>query len=138
MLVRTPILIRGKPEYYHRLRAVTEKGAWEDWILYKLEGIAETASWTTDRIFAVRDLFNETLDRCRRELPRKVYSKELVELVFTQPYCKIQFLVDAGIAARQTASEYLQELESIGVLSGERRGREIIYKHPALLDVLTA
>jgi len=143
-LLKIPVLylsrfiIQRKPEYYHRLREVTEKGAWEDWILYKLEGIAETASWTTNRIFAIRDLFNETLERCRSDLPGRIYSKELVELVFTQPYCKIQFLVEAGIAARQTASEYLKELERIGVLSGEQRGREMIYRHPALLEVLTA
>jgi len=143
-LLKIPVLylsryiIQRKPEYYRRLREVTEKGAWEDWILYKLEGIAETASWTTNRIFAIRDLFNETLDRCRRDLPGRVYSKELIELVFTQPYCKIQFLVDAGIAARQTASEYLKELEKVGVLSGEQRGREMIYKHPELLEVLAA
>ena len=70
-------------------------------------------------------------------LPSKVYSKELVELVFTQPYCKIQFLVEAGIAERQTASEYLRELEKIGVLIAEKQGREILYKRPALLAVLT-
>lgn len=65
-------------------------------------------------------------------------QKELIELIFRQPYCKIQFVVDAGIAKRQTASEYLQQLEGIGVLTGERRGREIIYKHPAWVEVLTA
>jgi hypothetical protein len=80
------------------------------------------------------------LQRMRRAmvLPSKIYSKELVELVFTQPYCKIQFLVDSGIAQRQTASEYLQELEKIGILKGEKRGREVFYKHPALLKVLAA
>jgi len=46
--------------------------------------------------------------------------------------------VDAGIARRQTASEYLQELEKIGILKAEKRGRELLYKHPALLKVLTA
>jgi Fic family protein len=65
-----------------------------------------------------------------------VYSKELVELVFTQPYCKIQFLVESGIAKRQTASEYLRELEKIGVLIAEKQGREVLYKHPALVAVL--
>ena len=98
----------------------------------------ETATWTTSRILAIRDLFDQTLARCRAELPAKVYSKELVEQIFTQPYCKIQFLVDAGIAQRQTASEYLQELEKLGILKGEKQGREVIYKHPALLKVLTA
>ena len=84
-----------------------------------------------------RDLFDATVLRTRRELPR-IYSKELVELIFRQPYCKISFLVDAGIARRQTASAYLQDLEGIGLLTAERRGREVVYKHPALLDVLTA
>jgi len=131
-------LIQHKAEYYRLLRGVTERGGWEAWLLFVLTGVEETATWTTGRILAIRDLFDQTLAQCRTKLPSKVYSKELVELVFTQPYCKIQFLVDAGIAQRQTASVYLQELEKLGVLKGEKRGREVIYKHPALLQVLAA
>jgi Fic family protein len=143
-LLRIPVLyvsrhlIQNKVEYYNLLRGVTENAAWEDWLLFLLGGIEETADWTTGRIVAIRDLFDETLARCRAKLPAKVYSKELVELIFTQPYCKIQFLVEAGIAKRQTASEYLQELEKIGVLTGEKQGREVLYKHPALVRVLAA
>jgi cell filamentation protein, protein adenylyltransferase len=143
-LLRIPVLyvsrhlIQNKLEYYNLLRGVTEDAAWEDWLLFLLTGIEETAEWTTGRIVAIRDLFDETLARCRAKLPSKVYSKELVELIFMQPYCKIQFLVEAGIAKRQTASEYLQELEKLGVLTAERQGREILYKHPALVKVLSA
>jgi Fic family protein len=57
-------------------------------------------------------------------------------LVFVQPYVKIGSIVDAGIAKRQTASEYLRELERLGILESERRGREVIYRHPALLEIL--
>jgi len=143
-LLRIPVLylsrhlIQHKAEYYRLLRGVTERGEWEAWLLFILTGVEETADWTTGRILAIRDLFEQTLARCRAKLPAKVYSKELVEQVFAQPYCKIQFLVDAGIAQRQTASEYLQELEKLGILKGEKQGREVIYKHPALLKVLTA
>ncbi len=143
-LLRIPVLylsrhlIQHKAEYYRLLRGVTERGEWEPWVSFILAGVEETATWTTGRILAIRDLFDRTLARCRAKLPAKVYSKELVELVFTQPYCKIQFLVDAGIAQRQTASEYLQELEKLAILKGEKRGREVLYKHPALLKVLTA
>jgi cell filamentation protein, protein adenylyltransferase len=143
-LLRIPVLylsrhlIQNKAEYYRLLRGVTEGGDWEPWVSFILTGVEETATWTTGRILAIRDLFDQTLARCRAKLPPKVYSKELVELVFTQPYAKIQFLVDAGIAQRQTASEYLQELEKLGILKAERRGREVLYKHPALLKVLTA
>ena len=143
-LLRIPVLylsrhlIQHKAEYYRLLRGVTERGEWEPWLIFLLTGVEETAAWTTGRILAIRDLFDQTLARCRAKLPPKVYSKELVELVFAQPYSKIQFLVDAGIARRQTASEYLQELEKLGILQGEKQGREVIYKHPALLKVLTA
>lgn len=141
-LLRIPVLylsrhlIQNKLEYYRLLRGVTERAHWEDWLLFMLAAVEETAEWTTGRIVAIRDLFDQTLARCRAKLPSKVYSKELVELVFTQPYCKIQFLVEAGIAKRQTASEYLRELEKIGVLIAEKQGREVLYKHPALLAVL--
>jgi len=142
-LLRIPVLylsrflIQHKAQYYRLLRAVTEQARWEDWTLFMLEAVEDTARWTTNRIIAIRDLFDQTLARCRRELPAKVYSKELIELIFAEPYCKIQFLVQAGIAQRQTASEYLRELERLGILTGEKRGREVIYKHPALLRVLT-
>jgi len=143
-LLRIPVLylsrhlIQHKVEYYRLLRGVTERAEWEEWLLFLLTGVEETAEWTTSRIVAIRDLFDQTLARCRARLPSKVYSKELVELIFTQPYCKIQFLVEAGIAKRQTASEYLQELERIGILTAEKQGREVLYRYPALLKVLTA
>ena len=130
-------IIQNKQEYYRRLRAVTENHDWEGWLLYMLTAVEETARWTTGRVLAIRDLFDATVERCRAEIP-KIYSKELMEVIFRQPYCKIAFLVEAGIAKRKTASQYLQELERLGILVGEKRGREIIYKHPALLEVLTA
>ena len=140
-LLQIPVLyisrfiIQNKPDYYRLLREVTECDDWESWLLYMLRGVEETALWTTGRIQAIRELFDLTMDRCRTESP-KIYSKELIELIFRQPYCKISFIVDAGIAKRKTASEYLQELERIGVMVGEKHGRETIYKHPALLEVL--
>ena len=140
-LLQIPVLyisrfiIQNKPDYYRLLREVTECDDWESWLLYMLRGVEETALWTTGRIQAIRELFDLTVDRCRTEAP-KIYSKELIELIFRQPYCKISFIVDAGIAKRKTASEYLQELERIGVMVGEKHGRETIYKHPALLEVL--
>jgi len=135
VLYLSRFIIQNKPDYYRLLREVTESEDWEPWLLYMLRGVEETALWTTGRIRAIRELFDLTVDRCRTEAP-KIYSKELIELIFRQPYCKISFIVDAGIAKRKTASEYLQELEIIGVLVGEKHGRETIYKHPALLEVL--
>lgn len=129
-------IIHHKAEYYRRLRRVTEQGDWEGWLLFMLTAVAETASWTTGRILAIQELFQATAERCRRDLPRRVYSKELMELIFAQPYIRIQTVMDAGLARRDTASDYLRELERIGVLQSEKLGREVLYRHPALLEVL--
>ena len=66
-----------------------------------------------------------------------IYSKDLIETIFMQPYTKISFLVDAGIAKRQTASRYLQTLASMGILREELVGREKYYINDGLLVELT-
>jgi len=137
VLYLSRFIIQNRRNYYRALQAVTEDSAWEAWVLYMLRGVEEMSLWTTGRIRAIRDLFDATVERCRTEMP-KVYPKELIELTFRQPYCKISFVVEAGIAERKTASAYLRELERIGILQGEKRGRETVYRHPALLKVLTA
>jgi Fic family protein len=128
-------IIANKQAYYQRLRAVTERGDWQGWLLYMLAAVEETALWTTDRIRAIRALMDETAERCRAEMQRG-YSQELIELIFRQPYCKIAFVVEAGIAQRDAALAYLRELERLGVLTSEMVGRERIYRNPALVAVL--
>ena len=66
-----------------------------------------------------------------------IYSKDLIELVFQHPYCKIQFLIDAKIAQRQTASQYLKTLASLNLLNPVKRGREIYYVNESLITALS-
>jgi len=65
-----------------------------------------------------------------------IYSKDLVEVIFRQPYTRIQFLVDANIAKRQTASAYLQTMAGLGFLRPSKQGREMYYINDALLAEL--
>jgi Fic family protein len=122
-------------DYYAHLNDVTRNHRWEDWVIYFLNGIEETAHWTLTRIHAVRELMDETAGKVQREAP-KIYSRELVELIFIQPYCRIANVVDAGIAERQTASVYLKKLAALGILRAEKSGREVLFLHPALLRLL--
>jgi Fic family protein len=130
-------IIRDKAEYYALLRDVTSDNAWEPWLLYMLRAVAETAQWTTAKIHAIRDLLHETTGYVRQKTGSR-YSRELVELIFVQPYSRIANVVDAGIAKRQTASEYLKELADIGVLKALKVGREKLFIHPHLMTVLTS
>ncbi|MEN6662388.1 MAG: Fic family protein [Phycisphaerae bacterium] len=128
-------IIQNKNQYYRLLRAVTEKGAWEDWILYMLDAVEETARWTAGRIAGIRQLLDETARLCREKLPT-VYSRELVELLFVQPYCRIENLVENGIAKRVTASKYLASLEKEGIISGIKVWKETLYVNNGLLELL--
>jgi Fic family protein len=142
-LLNLPILylsryiVQYKADYYSLLTAVTRAGEWEAWILYMLTAIAETAQWTTGKIIAVHELMAHTGDYVRSHLP-KVYSHELIQAIFEQPYCRITNLVQADIAKRQTAATYLKRLVEIGVLQEVTAGKEKLFVHPKLIKLLTS
>jgi Fic family protein len=129
-------LIGNKTDYYRLLLNITRESAWEPWVLYVLEGIEETANWTKDKIAAIRNLLTQTTAFVRSELP-KIYSHELVDLIFEKPYCRIGDVVEDDIAERQTASRYLKELARIGVLQEIESGREKLFIHPKLMVLLS-
>lgn len=128
-------LMGHKMEYYLLLRSVTEEAAWEPWVLFMLEAVAETAVQTRQKILAIRTAMQDTQELIKQRLP-KVYSKDLVELLFYQPYCKIRFLEEKNIAGRQTAATYLRSLEEIGILQSVKVGREVYFLNRSLLDIL--
>lgn len=129
-------IIANKADYYRLLLAVTRDGAWEPWLIYMLRAVEDTAMWTTAKISAIRALAAHTTEHVRRQLPR-IYSRELVDIVFEQPYCRIANLVEAGIAGRQAASRHLKALASAGVLREQVLGREKLFVHPKLMALLT-
>ena len=128
-------ILRHRSEYYSGLQSVTATGAWEPWLLYMLHGVTETARWTMDKILAVRTLLEETTERMRREAG-PIYSRELAELIFVRPYCRISHIVEAGLAKRQTASAYLKHLTDIGILREHKVGREKVFLNPAFIELL--
>lgn len=129
-------IIAHKADYYRLLLDVTRNGAWEPWILFMLQAVEETAQWTTAKIGAIRRLAEHTGNYIRDKQP-KIYSRELVDVIFEQPYCRIANLVDKKIAQRQAASSYLKDLVSIGVLREQQVGREKLFIHPRLMQLLT-
>jgi len=140
-LLNLPILylsryiIAHRADYYRLLLEVTRERAWEPWLLYMLNAVEETARWTTAKIAAIRALSEHTLQFVRERLPR-TYSRELVDVIFEQPYCRINNVVEKQIAQRQAASRYLKELVSIEVLKEVQVGKEKLFIHPKLMQLL--
>ena len=141
-LLDSPILylsryiIHNKAAYYRLLQKVTHEQDWAPWIFFILEAVEETCTWTTDKIKSIRELMEHTGEFVQTRLP-KIYSWELVEMLFRQPYCRIGNLVDCGIAKRQTASVYLKQMCEIGVLKEIKSGRENIFVHPKYIELLS-
>ncbi len=129
-------IIKNKTNYYRLLLEVTRSEAWEPWIIYLLVGIEETARWTIAKISAIRELSTLTIAHVKQAAP-KIYSRELVDLIFDLPYCRILNLVERDIAGRQAASRYLKQLVDIGVLEERTVGRDKLFIHPKLMHLLT-
>lgn len=130
-------VLRRRADYYRLLLAVTRDEAWEEWVVFMLDAIRETAEWTRDKVLAIQRLQSAAAEHIKGHAG-KIYSRELVEALFVQPYCRIQNLVDAGIAKRQTASVYLKHLADIGMLAEQKVGREKLFLHLSFLRLLTS
>ena len=100
-----------------------------------LRAVESTAQQTFDQVTRIRLLMEQVREQVQQQAPG-IYSKDLIEAIFQHPYTKIQFLVDANIAKRQTASSYLQTLAGLGVLRSIKQGREMYYINDALFSEL--
>ena len=128
-------IIQTKDAYYGLLMDVTTKQQWEPWILYMLSAVENTAKWTTEKIRAIRNLMDHTREYVGNSRPN-IYSQELVDLTFLQPYSRIGDVVSEGIAKRATASKYLKELCVLTVLDEFKIGRDKLFIHPKFLELL--
>jgi Fic family protein len=128
-------IIRNKADYYKKSRKVTENKDWEGWILYMLEMVEYTANKGLERLKDVTRLMQEMTAEIKEKLP-KVYSKELVEILFRLPYTKRKFLIDAELGTPKTVGNYLMDLENAGFLISEKVGKEKLYLNHRLMAIL--
>ena len=128
-------IIKHKTSYYKKLRNVTENNDWEGFILYMLDMIESTAKKDLTRLESINSLMEITAKKIKTELP-KVYSKDLIEILFKLPYTKRQFLINAGLGTLKTVGNYLILLEEKGYLSSVKVGKEKLYLNHELMKLL--
>lgn len=135
ILYLSSYIIRNKAGYYKLLQEVRTHDNWEGWIIYILKGIEETAEETLSLIKRINKEVESMSAEIKERLP-KLYSKELIELLFYEFYTKIVYIENGLSVTRKTAANYLSTLEEEGFLTSERIGKERIYQNKRLYDLV--
>jgi Fic family protein len=140
-LLNSPILYlsryinKNKSEYYRLLQEVRTQQNWEEWILFILKGIEETAKDTLELVKRINVEIESMRNEIKLKLP-KIYSKELIDLLFYEFYTKTIYIEKGLSITRKTAVSYLSALEKAGFLVSEKIGKERIYKNKRLDDLV--
>lgn len=128
-------IIRNKSDYYRFLQKVRDEDLWEDWILFMIKGVEETAKETIELIIKIKSLMLDYKHRLRDNY--KFYSQDLLNNLFKHPYTKIDFVVtDLGVS-RLTAANYLNKLADDKMLRKNKLGTGNYYINEALFELLT-
>lgn len=141
-LISQPILylsryiIDNKAEYYQRLLAVTSDGKWEEWILFILKGVAQTARGTLRQIDEISELQESVRIQVAKLLGGN-FNNELLNVLFEQPYARITNVVQRCGVSRPTATKWLNELVNTQILTDLKIGRERLFINSPYLRILT-
>jgi Fic family protein len=122
-------------DYYDSLRAVTERSAWEDWLLYFLNGVArqsEDALSRAERINQQLNLWRERVSRTGSGV-----ALRLLDLLGTNPFITVRKAETQLEVAYNTAAAALRRLVKLRIVKqiGEAR-RDRVFCAQALLDIL--
>ncbi|WP_439258097.1 Fic family protein [Lonepinella sp. BR2271] len=127
-------LIKNKQDYYRYIQEVRDTGNWENWLIYMLDGVTQTAQSSIILVNEIKKLMQHYKHKIRTELP-KIYQQELLNNLFNHPYTKIEFIMNELNVSRLTATSYLNELVNIGVLEKEKIGRSNYYINRPLFEL---
>jgi len=135
ILYLSSYIIKHKADYYMYLQKVRDEELWEDWILFMIKGIEETAKETIELILKIKALMLEYKHLLRDNY--KFYSQDLLNNLFKHPYTKIEFIVNDLGVSRLTAANYLNKLAEDNILKKEKLGTGNYYINEKLFKLLT-
>lgn len=134
VLYLSSYIVRTKADYYRLLQTVRDDDTWEEWVLYLLEAIEQTAGQTIATINAIKEALFDYKRRIRDG--HKFYSQDLINNLFTHPYTKIEFVQHDLQVSRLTATKYLDALVDGGFVKKQKMGRANYYVNVALAAIL--
>jgi len=129
-------IINHKSDYYRLLQQIRKTGDWEEWLLFMLDGIEKTAKEGIGLIQTLKLLLQEQKNQIRNTLP-KMYSQDLLNCLFKNPYTKIEYVQQDLSVSRNTAIRYLDDLVNVDILVKHKLGRDNYYENRKLFRLLS-
>jgi Fic family protein len=129
-------IVQTKADYYRLLQSVRTHDTWEEWVLYLLTAVENTATQAIGVIGEIKTTLMDYKHRIRSQ-HSKIYSQDLINNLFTHPYTKIEFIERDLHVSRLTAAKYLDALTVSGFVHKQKIGRTNYYSNPALIRILT-
>lgn len=126
---------KERPRYYKLLEEVTSKGSFESWTIFMLKMFELSARRTVNQVRLLEKLRSDLMQTLK-STPKLFFDGELVDLIFSQPYCRIGHLVDSLGTSRPTAAKYLESLEEAGILRSVVSGRDKYFVNYQMLEIL--
>lgn len=142
-VIRQPLLYLSlylkihRADYYRLLQEVRERGAWEAWTEFFLDGVAETAGQAFETAARIDDLFRDDRDRISAHSPRAGSALRIHEVMQTHPFLTGPVAGEkTGLTAPTVNAVFaeLLDMDIVQEVTGKRRGR--VYAYRRYLDLL--
>ena len=134
LLYLSSYIERHRTEYADLLLAVSEDGAWEEWLLFFIRGIREQA----EEAFVRAKLLIETRQRYEQVYagaPKSV--RDIALALFEDPYVTVREASERTDVVYQTANDAIDRLEADGVvteITGNAQNR--VFRAEEIMDIV--
>lgn len=125
-----------RSDYYRLLNSVTKNGSWKEWILFILNAVEVQSFETAKTVSEIKKMHHHYKESIKSKLP-KIYTAELVDYLFANPFYNQQSLAQIVAKERKTSAKYLNSLLDENLIQVFRFKREKIYYCPELLKLLS-
>jgi len=130
-------ILDNKDDYYSGLMGVSQRGKWNNWLLFMLRATEYTSNITFYKINEIVSTKDSILEYVKNSKQKIRNPENLVEALFTQPFTKVKHLVEAGIYAENTAREYLNKLCEMSILEKKELEGHHYYLNLELYRILS-
>jgi Fic family protein len=120
-----------RADYYRLLQEVRERGTWEAWLEFFLDGVAETANQAFDAATHIVELFKRDREHITAESDRAGSALRIHDLLQQNPFATSNALVERTGLTAPTVNVALAELQRLRIVeevTGRKRGRVFGYR----------